>query len=134
MRGPGAFCVHILRPTQDCVLLDYVHIVSGMQHQGFVSQIWYEWAVLWRRGADEHSSAHECAVLKQAAAALPDCVMLSFALADALEATGKHSEALKVFEVCSSPLQVDLDSGQADGEVVIDSPQTTAQYGLERTH
>lgn len=63
-------------------------------------QMWYEWAVVWRRGAEEHSSAHECAVLKQACAALPDCVMLSFALADALEATGKHAEALKVFEVC----------------------------------
>lgn len=74
--------------------------------------MWYEWAVVWRRGVDEHSSAHECAVLKQAVAALPDCVMLAFALADALEATGKHADALKVFEVCCSCIEAQQLSSQ----------------------
>ena len=64
-------------------------------------QVWYAWAVAWDTGASEDRD-HAQRVLSLAAAAIPDCPLLSCALADALEARRQHPEALQVYEVCSS--------------------------------
>ena len=62
-------------------------------------QVWCEWAELWREYGEEHHSSHVCDTLRDACAALPECVMMSFALADALHAAKKPSEAVAVYEV-----------------------------------
>ena len=61
--------------------------------------MWCEWAELWREYGEEHHSNHVCDTLRDACSALPDCVMLSFALADALHAAKKAPEALAVYAV-----------------------------------
>ena len=61
-------------------------------------QIWHAWAVAWDTDNTEDSE-HQQAVLTLASAALPDCVMFAFALADVLQAHKQEAAALQVYEV-----------------------------------
>jgi hypothetical protein len=63
-------------------------------------QMWYAWAVVWDGSSGAADAAeHEQTVLTLASTALPECVMLTFALADVLEAHKQAQEALQVHEV-----------------------------------
>lgn len=64
-------------------------------------QLWCEWAEQWREYGEEFHNSHQCDALKKACVALPDCVMLSFALADALHAAKKPQDAVAVYDVRS---------------------------------
>jgi hypothetical protein len=61
-------------------------------------QVWYAWAVAHDRDGGENV-AHQQAVLDKARQALPDCVMLHFALADSYESQSRLPEALGIYEV-----------------------------------
>lgn len=72
-------------------------LVQQVLHIGM--QMWCEWSELWREYGEEYHSTHLCDTLKMACAALPECVLLSFALADSLHAAKKPIEAVAVYEV-----------------------------------
>lgn len=65
------------------------------------AQVWLEFAGLWadEEGDGSAAQAHAIAVLLQASEALPDCVALAFALADAHEAGSQTAEAQRVYDV-----------------------------------
>lgn len=79
--------------TRRCNEIDKGEPLIGMQ-------MWCEWGELWREYGEDFHSNHQCETLKDACDALPDCVMLSFAYADALHAAKKSTEAVAVYEVC----------------------------------
>ena len=60
--------------------------------------MWYAWACVWSTDARQ-DTAHMQSILEQASAALPNCVMLAFALADVQESCKGAASALKVYEV-----------------------------------
>jgi dTDP-4-dehydrorhamnose reductase len=69
-----------------------------LHHFALLLQIWQAWAVAWDTDTAEDSE-HQQAVYTLASAALPDCVMFAFALADVLQAHKQEAAALQVYEV-----------------------------------
>ena len=59
--------------------------------------MWYLWAAA--HGTGPEQTAHLQKVLSKAASAIPDCVMLSLALADSYEAEKRQPEAQAVYDV-----------------------------------
>lgn len=84
-------------------------------------QMWYSWACVWNTDARQDTT-HLQTVLEQASAALADCVMLAFALADVQESCKGVANALKVYEVWACHMTQHVSRRQAPSSATVGMP------------